>query len=118
MALIVEIGYTKYNLDEGGLEVIRSLREVDEVYANGEYRYVVKPDRVVKKIRIIDYDDLIYTDAQKEELASAKLKDAENSLEYNRQRCAELQTKTKELEAKLKAYEELCPSNHKKEEEA
>ena len=118
MLILVKLDYYQYLLPLEALPYLECLQQVEEKYVGGQYHYYLLEKEKNLDIKLIK-DDQIVNPLDKE----AVEKDTKLLLEAEKKQSAqyskwwtEEQKKTKELEARVKALQDLCPESHKKEE--
>ena len=115
MALIFKIGYEQYVTIDSAVEVLKSLLAVEEKYADGKYTYVIKEKQNELEFKIISDSKIVVEGTESEnQMYKTIAKDKEKQLSEYQKYYWDEQKKTKELEAKLKAFQDLCPDSHKK----
>lgn len=111
--LIVKIGYDTYAFEERALEYLRDARIVEEKRLNGKTYFLVeeKDSSISDNIRIVDNSKLKYKylESDNQEIREAELKDLRKDSEQFKNWWLSEMEKTKDLETKLKVYEETCP---------
>lgn len=107
--LLIEINRQQFVIDEAALYYIQNAKKVKEERVKGRCVYIVQEEPVLSgNIVIIDNKDIIYDKESSEyTIDKVKLLEEENA-KYQRW-WNEDHKKLKEAQAKLKAYEELCP---------
>lgn len=107
--LLLEINYQHFVIDEDALYYIRGAKKVKAEIVKGRCVYVVQEEPVLSgNIVILDDKDVV-DDKELSTYAADKVKLLEEENAKYLRWWSEDNNKLKEAQAKLKAYEELCP---------
>lgn len=117
MIVVLELGYRKYAFPQEVISLLHGVREVESKSVKGKTKYFIKDtDNEEIKISLVLESSFVYPNSKEEEESYKQIceeKEKANNDLYNR--IWKEESKVKDLEAKLKAMQELCPDSHKKE---
>ena len=117
MLVVIEFGYSKYVFPSEIIPFLNNLREVELKSVGGKTKYFLKDNSQDIKISLVNSSSFVAPDSEEEgqnyKQMCEEMEKANNDL-YSR--IWKEETKSRDLEAKVKALQELCPDSHKKEE--